>query len=203
MLKQTVNYTDFDDNECSEVLYFNLTKTELTENMNLKDELEKIQEDFTGDKARQLEEHEIRRILELVKTFMRLSYGIRSADGKRFIKTPDIWEEFTQTAAYDAFLFGLFETPSKALEFMTGILPKDLRAAAIEAAKKEGKSDILRDMQALELDRKLESEKAETSNVVPIKNDVPTEKPILGPNPTQAELQSLVDWMAANPSNSE
>lgn len=199
MLKQTVNYTDFDDNECSEVLYFNLTKTELTENMNLKDELEKIQEDFTGDKARQLEEHEIRRILDLVKTFMRLSYGIRSADGKRFVKTPDIWEEFTQTAAYDAFLFGLFETPSKALEFMTGILPKDLRAAALEAAKKEGKSDILRDMQALELDRKLEAEKTEASNVVSIKKDVPTEKPILGPNPTQEELQSLVDWMAANP----
>ena len=199
MLKQTVNYTDFDDNECSEVLYFNLTKTELTENMSLKDELEKIQEDFTGDKARQLEEHEIRRILDLVKTFMRLSYGIRSADGKRFVKTPDIWEEFTQTAAYDAFLFGLFETPSKALEFMTGILPKDLRAAAIEAAKKEGKGDILRDMQALELDRKLEAETAEVSNVVSIKKDVQTEKPILGPNPTQEELQSLVDWMAANP----
>lgn len=200
MLKQTVKYTDFDDNECSEVLYFNLTKTELTENMNLKDELEKIQEDFTGDEARPLEEHEIRRILDLVKTFMRLSYGIRSDDGKRFVKTPDIWEEFTQTAAYDAFLFGLFETPSKAVEFMTGILPKDLRAAALEAAKKEGKTDILRDMAALEAERRKDSQ--DVTNVVSItkdSDDIPSDgRPVLGANPTQEELNVYMDWMSKN-----
>lgn len=194
MLKQSVTYTDFDDNEVSEVVYFNLTKTELTENLNLQEELENIQQDFTGDRQRTLEEHEIRRILELVKTFMRLSYGVRSADGKRFVKTPQIWDEFTQTALYDAFLFSLFEKPQNALNFMTGILPKDLRQAAMEAAASEGKMDILRDMEALEVERRREAAK-----VVDIKPSLENAaKPVLSADPTKEELKVYMEWMTNN-----
>lgn len=136
MLKQTVEYTDFDDNKAVETLYFNLTKSELTENLHLKDELEDIQKMIVGEQ-RSLESTEITKILDLVKTFMRLSYGIRSADGKRFIKTPEQWTEFTQTATYDAFLFSLFEHPDRAIAFMSGILPMDLREKARAAAELE------------------------------------------------------------------
>lgn len=129
MLKQTVSYYDFDDNESQETLYFNLTKTELADNLHLQTELEELQETFSGVE-RQLNTEEITRVIDLVKTLMKLSYGIRSADGKRFIKTDEQWVEFTQTAAYDAFLYSLFQDPQKAVEFMTGILPKDLRDEA-------------------------------------------------------------------------
>lgn len=136
MLKQTVEYTDFDDNKSTETLYFNLTKSELTDNIHLKDDLESIQHMMDGDK-RSLEGSEITQIIGLVKTFMRLSYGVRSADGKRFVKTDEQWTEFTQTAVYDAFLFGLFEQPQRAIDFMSGILPLDLRASAQAAAEKK------------------------------------------------------------------
>lgn len=129
MLKQTVTYYDFDDNESQETLYFNLTKAELADNLYLQTELEELQEIFKG-KQRDLEVPEIQRIIDLVKTLMRLSYGIRSEDGKRFIKSEEQWVEFTQTAVYDTFLYSMFEDASKAVEFMTGILPKDLRAEA-------------------------------------------------------------------------
>uniref|UniRef100_A0AAU8GPZ5 Tail assembly chaperone n=1 Tax=Gordonia phage Petito TaxID=3158876 RepID=A0AAU8GPZ5_9CAUD len=201
MLKQSVSYTDFDDNECVETLYFNLTKTELTDNLNLKDELEKIQQDFTGQPKRNLEEHEIRRILDLVKTFMRLSYGIRSEDGKRFIKTPEIWTEFTQTAAYDSFLFGLFENPSNALAFMTGILPKDLRSKALaEATKQNGGVDPIRQaevMAAQAEQAKRAEEMSKPQNVVELPSVDPEtgEKPVLGPNPTKEELDAYLEWM--------
>lgn len=201
MLKQSVSYTDFDDNECVETLYFNLTKTELTENLNLKDELEKIQQDFTGEKNRNLEEHEIRRILELVKTFMRLSYGIRSEDGKRFIKTPELWTDFTQTAAYDSFLFGLFENPANALAFMTGILPKDLRSKAIEEANRQnGGKDVIRqaEVQAAQIEQAKKAEEAsKPQNVVelPAQDPEPTKAPVLGPNPTKEELDAYLEWM--------
>ena len=191
MLKQAITYTDFDDNENTEVLYFNLTKVELAENLNLKDELENLQQDFTGDPNRNLEEHEIRRILDLVKTFMRLSYGVRSGDGKRFIKTPELWTEFTQTAAYDAFLFGLFEKPQNAVNFMAGILPKDLRNAAMEAAGKEGKEDIIREMQAAEAQRRIDAEKVDAHQ----DQQASGEAPVLGANPTQEELKAYMDWM--------
>lgn len=200
MLKQSVTYTDFDDNECIETLYFNLTKTELTDNLNLKDELEKLQEDFTGEPKRNLEEHEIRRILDLVKRLMQLSYGIRSQDGKRFIKTEQNWIEFTQTAAYDAFLFGLFENPSKALGFMTGIMPKDLRAQAIEALKKEnGGVDPLAQARVLEAQRD-QAAKAEAAAQPKVETQTPTTSdsaaPVLGDNPTKEELEAYVAWMA-------
>lgn len=136
MLKQTVAYTDFDDNETVETLYFNLTKTELTDNLHLTTELERIQKMTEGDK-RKLDNSEVTSIINLVKTFMRLSYGIRSQDGKRFMKSDEQWREFTETAAYDAFLFGLFEEPQRALDFMSGILPKDLRERARAAADAE------------------------------------------------------------------
>ena len=137
MLKQTIEYTDFDDNQSVETVYFNLTKTELADNIYLKDTLEKIQRDIVDGTKRSLKTSEITQILELVKTFMKLSYGVRSADGKRFIKTPEQWTEFTQTAIYDAFLFSLFETPNKALNFMSGILPQDMRSEAKSAGDQE------------------------------------------------------------------
>lgn len=201
MLKQSVSYVDFDDNECVETLYFNLTKTELTDNLDMKDELEKIQQDFTGEPKRNLEDHEIRRILDLVKTFMRLSYGIRSEDGKRFIKTPEIWTEFTQTAAYDAFLFSLFENPANALAFMTGILPKDLRARALEEANKaNGGQDVIRqaEVRAAQAEQAKKAEEASKSqNVVelPSVDPSPADKPVLGPNPTKEELDAYLEWM--------
>lgn len=136
MLKQTVSYYDFDDNPSQETLYFNLTKTELADNISLRDELEDMRETFSGDK-RELSTQEIKQLVDLVKTIMRLSYGVRSADGKRFVKTDELWTEFTQTAAYDEFLYSLFQDPDKAVHFMTGILPKDVRDEAQKEAEKE------------------------------------------------------------------
>lgn len=127
MLKQTISYTDWDDRPQTETLYFNLTKTELADNLHLKEDLELLHDRISGE-TRELTIREIQQILDMVKTFMRMSYGVRSEDGKRFIKNVDVWTEFTQTAAYDAFLTSLFDTPDKAVKFLFGVLPADLRA---------------------------------------------------------------------------
>lgn len=137
MLKQTIVYNDFDDNQTQETLYFNVTKSELADNLQLLTTLEDMQNTFSGDK-RELAVSEIQQIIDIVKTVMKLSYGIRSEDGKRFIKNDDLWTEFTQTAAYDAFLFSLFEDPNKAFTFITGILPKDIRHEAERAINPSG-----------------------------------------------------------------
>ena len=179
MLKQTVEYTDFDDNKATETLYFNLTKSELTENLHLKEELEGLQKMVTGER-RELETSEVTQILELVKTFMRLSYGVRSSDGKRFIKTPELWTEFTQTAVYDAFLFSLFEDPTRAVNFMSGILPLDLRERARAAAEK--------DMKAAGL---------EIAKTEPAKPEVAL--PAAEDKPSPEELEQAVKWLRENP----
>lgn len=128
MLKQTVTYTDFNDEQQTETLHFNVSKTELMEHLDLKDDLDAVAEKLQAkDGSSILSPDEVREILNLVKRFIRISYGVRSADGKRFSKSEDVWSEFEESAAYDAFLFSLFEDPQRAVDFMTGILPKDLR----------------------------------------------------------------------------
>lgn len=195
MLKQSVAYTDFDDNESVETLYFNLTKTELADNLDLKEEFEKLQSEFIGDNKRELESQEIRKILELVKTLMRLSYGVRSADGKRFVKTQEQWTEFTQTAVYDQFLFSLFEQPTNAMNFITGILPKELRSAALEAAQKSGVDSELVDKAQAAIAR--QNEKAAATLVQNV--DLPSDRPPLSDPPTMEEINALTTWMANNP----
>lgn len=128
MLKKTITYDDFDENKVTDTLYFNITKTEISEHLDLVDSFEDLQKIFK--EKHELVVPEIQRILDFVKTLMKLSYGIKSPDGKSFEKSDELWRKFTLTAAYDAFTFSLFENPDEANEFMTGIFPKDLLASA-------------------------------------------------------------------------
>lgn len=65
------------------------------------------------------------------KKIILAAYGIR--EGNRFIKSPQISEEFSQTAAYDALFSELTLEDNKAAEFINGIMPPDLVAQAQEA----------------------------------------------------------------------
>lgn len=126
MLKQIVKFKNYNDEDDSEELYFNINKSELAGMLDFLPRLEKMQRMFAGD-DRTLSTAEVQEMLSIIKYLIETSYGERSEDGKRFVKSPAIFENFTQTAAYDAFLFGLFENSATlALEFMIGILPKDL-----------------------------------------------------------------------------
>ncbi len=55
-----------------------------------------------------------------------LSYGEKSADGKRFIKSDESREAFSQTAAFDTLFMELATEDEAASNFIKGILPKDL-----------------------------------------------------------------------------
>lgn len=142
MLKQIVRYVDFNDQPQEETLYFNISKTELADNLHLKEEFERLFETFQGPQ-RELTTAEIRQVIDLVKTFIRLSYGQRSADGKRFRKTDEIWEDFKSSAAYDEFLFSLFKDPQQAIAFLLGVLPADLRSEA-EATARANQPDLFK-----------------------------------------------------------
>src|ERR1035437_4901747 len=112
MIKRTITFEDFDGNSATETLYFNITKTEISERLNLIENFEGLQKMFEGEEERTLTTSEVQEIFDFVKTLMKLAYGIRSADGKSFEKSDELWLKFTQTAAYDAFTFSLFEHPT-------------------------------------------------------------------------------------------
>lgn len=120
MLKKTITYTDYDGNERTEDFYFNLSKAELTE-MELTTEggLQTMLKNI-------VEARDIPRITAMFKKLLLMSYGQKSADGKRFIKSQQLSEEFTQTEAYSVLFLELLGDEDAAAAFVKGIVPADL-----------------------------------------------------------------------------
>lgn len=137
MHKATIQYEDFDGRTQTEDLYFNISKTEITDNLDLEERFEKVKVLFDGG-PREWSRPEVDTYLSLVKHVMSIAYGVRSEDGKRFRKSPEIWDDFKSSAAYDAYLFSLFTEPDKANQFLVGVLPPDLRIEAQKEIEKNG-----------------------------------------------------------------
>lgn len=136
MLKQDVKYINYDGEEATKTLWFHVTRSKLIENMELETELTEISSWFEGGKERDLTPEEIRRVLNVVKKIIEMSYGERNGD--EFDDSPELHAKFKRTAVYEAFLWSLFEDPRRANDFMQGVLPPDMVAAAKEEAKKRG-----------------------------------------------------------------
>lgn len=134
MFKDTVTYTDFNDETHTDVLWFNITKTDILGKLQLVDRAEAIERNLRGPE-RELTTPEKQEILDVVKEFMELAYGKKSADGRHFKKSPEIWDDFRWSAAYDEYLLSLFTNEKKSFVFITSVMPKDLR----EQAQREGK----------------------------------------------------------------
>lgn len=118
MLKKVITYTDYDGNERTESFYFNLTKAELAEmELSTAGGMEKMIRELIDSKDQP-------RIVSLFKEIILKSYGIKSPDGKRFIKNKEIVEEFTQTEAYSQLFIELASDADAASAFIEGILPK-------------------------------------------------------------------------------
>lgn len=120
MKKETITYTDYDGVERTEDFYFALSKAELIE-MQFSENggLEKVLEKMVKEKDQ-------KRMMELFKMVILKAYGQKSLDGRRFIKSPELTEEFTQTPAYSELFTRLATDDGAAAEFINQILPQDL-----------------------------------------------------------------------------
>lgn len=127
MLKKTITYTDFDGNERTEDFYFNLSKSELI----------LLETTTPGGYVTMLQRIiDSKDNIELMNVFTDLikkSYGVKSEDGKRFIKNEQVLDDFLSSAAFDEMFTEFFTTENAAAEFAQGIIPKNL---ADKAAKK-------------------------------------------------------------------
>jgi hypothetical protein len=122
MLKREIKYTDFDGNEVTDIFYFNVTKSEVVEvEVGHKQGMEEFLKNIVKTEDRQALVAEFKKIILL-------AYGEKSSDGKRFIKSDQLREEFSQTAAYDALFIELATSEDAAADFIKGILPPDLRS---------------------------------------------------------------------------
>ena len=129
MLKKTITYTDYNDQKRTEDYWFHLTKTELIE-------LDASNEGGLETTIRKIiKETDTKRIVELVKTLVLKSYGEKSADGKRFIKSEEAAKAFMQTEAYSQLFVDLISDAEQMAAFFKGIIPQDLREQADKLEK--------------------------------------------------------------------
>ena len=124
MLKKSITYKNFDGDTVTEDFYFNMTKAELvelelSESGGLAETLKAIIDSKDGAK-----------IIEYFKKIILMSYGERSVDGRRFMKSPEIANSFSHTEAYSSLFMELATDAKEAADFVNGIMPSDLVSEA-------------------------------------------------------------------------
>ena len=131
MLKIPVKYKDFNDVEQEEILYFHLSKVdiirlEVAHKGGLKEALEKIIAAEDG-----------LTIMNELEGIFKASYGIKSPDGRTHLKNDEIWEEFANSNAYEAFFMKMVMDAELSAQFIQSVVPADLVEQAAEMAKQE------------------------------------------------------------------
>ena len=117
MFKYNIKYTDYNGVERDEPHYFNLSKAELME-MELStqagvEEMIRVMI-ATNDNAK---------IVQTFKELILKSYGIKSEDGRRFIKTPELRMQFEQSEAYSEFFMKLLANEDNLqTKFINGVI---------------------------------------------------------------------------------
>ncbi len=118
MLKKTITFTDYNDVEHTQDFYFNISRAELVE----------MELGTSGGYAdminRVVASKDAPTIMNVFKTFILKSYGVKSDDGVRFIKSEELTKAFTETEAYTELLMELCTKADAAAKFVTAVLPK-------------------------------------------------------------------------------
>ena len=131
MLAKPITYTDYNGVERTETFYFNLSQAELIDmQLGGKDGL------YSNRLKNMIDNHDAAAIVATIKEFVLKSYGEKTDDGKRFIKSPEISEAFMQTEAYSQLITELLSDDAKSSEFILGIMPQALREAAVAEMNK-------------------------------------------------------------------
>lgn len=137
MLKKTITFENFDGDTVTETHYFNLSQTELIE----------LELEYAGGIERavtnMIEAKRNRELFAAVKQIVLSAYGIKSDDGKRFIKNDQIREEFTQTPAFDALMVELGTNEDAAAKFIIGVMPKAAQEGIDERELKQKMAERL------------------------------------------------------------
>ena len=117
MLAKRIKYTDYNNNEREETFYFNLSKAEIMEmELSTSGGLEQMYNKL-------IETQDGEAIIHEFKKLILKSYGEKSSDGKRFVKSKELSEAFEQTEAYSMLFMELCTDAKAAADFVSGIAP--------------------------------------------------------------------------------
>lgn len=182
MLKKTIKFKTINidtglEEEDELDAYFNLTKAEAIE-LNIRNDLELI--------GRSKDQNTI---MDTFQRVLRLSYGVRTGDGKFLKRTPEggyYFDSFSTTEAYSELFMELFTDSNYALEFIRAILPKEA-VEAQEAREQQSQSNIPEHLRNLP---SMQGHKAKHSEGSP---QQPATPPPAAPAPAAAQPHPLDD----------
>lgn len=124
---------DYNGKERTEDFYFNLTKAELMEMaMSTTGGLDQLLHNIISAQDNS-------RLVALFKELVLKAYGVKSADGRRFIKSKELSDEFSQTEAYSDLFMELSSNEEYAISFVNGIVPQEVAKEASEELAKLNK----------------------------------------------------------------
>lgn len=120
MYVKEITYTDFNGIKRTEKFYFNLTKAEILD----------MQLTTTGGMTEYISKiiaaQNTPELISLFKKLILASYGVKSDDGRRFIKNDEVRDDFAQTQAFSDFYMELTTNDEAASDFIKGVLPADI-----------------------------------------------------------------------------
>lgn len=130
MLCKTIEFDDFNGVHRKEDHYFHMSKAEVIKFLTTTG-------DYTLDKVvlRLTKERNGKKIMEIFEDLIHMSYGVKSDDGRRFIKNDEVWNAFHESNAYNELFLEIVTDAKKAANFMNAIIPEDLAAEVSKIMK--------------------------------------------------------------------
>lgn len=128
MLTETITFTNFDGKQVTEKHYFNLTRAELVQ-------WEMEHNEGVGEYFLRLSQENDKRALgQAFHDFLFRTYGLKSEDGNRHMKSEQISKDFEASAAFDEFYMKMITDEGFAMKFIKGVLPREwVKDEAFEA----------------------------------------------------------------------
>lgn len=122
MYSRIIKYEDYNGVEKEKEFLFHLNKAECIKLVTA------TEGDYTLDKMvdQLIKEHNGKEIIKIFDNLIKMSYGVKSVDGERFIKSEEITDAFVQSEAYSVLFSELVTDAKKAAEFFNGIIPKKM-----------------------------------------------------------------------------
>lgn len=132
MITYNETYTDYSGNQRSEEFHFHYNQAELME-MELETE-----GGFSARVNRIVNANSYPELYRLMKQFILGAYGVKSEDGRRFMKSEEISRSFEESPVYETLMMRMTTGPNAAEEsakFINGITPDTMpKPMAVPAA---------------------------------------------------------------------
>lgn len=137
MISKTVTYKDYNGVTRTETHYFHLNEAEIID-MEMS-----VHGGFIENLRTIIDAKDAVTLYKTVKDFIHKSYGVKDAEGRRFIKNQQVLDDFVQTEAYSKIFSELVKNDKLASDFIVGILPDDFQETIAKANAEKAKLAVV------------------------------------------------------------